>query len=117
MSLRVLVFVLVAFVALGASAATAAVTLRQTGNQVREAVSASQGTTDLLRDRLHDHAWRNGTGEGVSETVWALRERTGQRTRLVDEQFGSVLVDTDHFDGRASRPPGSVTVYLDPARR
>jgi two-component system sensor histidine kinase BaeS len=112
MSFRVRVLLLVALVALGAAAATAVLALRLAGNQVREAVSASQGTTDLLAEQLREHAWRYGTWENVDQTVRRLREQTGQRIRLIDE-YGTVIVDTDHQDGRAARAPGPISVYLD----
>jgi two-component system sensor histidine kinase BaeS len=112
-SFRIRVVLLVSLAALGAAAATAAFTVRQAGNQVREAVSASQETTDLLRDRLRDHAWRHGTWAGVDEVVRRLHQQTGQRIRLVDE-LDDVIVDSDHQNGRAARPPGATSVYLDP---
>lgn len=67
----------------------------------------------MIRDRLRDKALRDGTWEGVSGTVAELRSETGQRIRLVD-RGGIVLVDTDHLDGRAARPPGAVTTVVDP---
>ncbi len=113
MSFRVRVVVLVALVALGATAATAALILRQAGAQVREAASASQETTDLIRDELLEKAVRDGTWQRVDQIVRLLREQTGQRIRLVDT-VGTVIVDTDHLDGRPSRPAGAVVTLVDP---
>jgi two-component system sensor histidine kinase BaeS len=113
MSFRIRVFLLVACVALGASAATAAFTLRQAGNQVRDAATASQETTDLIRQRLWDHAWRHGAWKGVDEVARSLQEQTGERLRLINNETGTVVVDTDHLAGLAARPPGSVTVLID----
>jgi two-component system sensor histidine kinase BaeS len=113
LSFRVRVFVLVAFVALGATVATAVLTLRQAGDQVRDAASASRETTDLIRNQLRGRAQRNGTWAGVDQTLRLLREQTGQRLRLVDVT-GTVVADTDHLEGRASRPSGPVAVLVDP---
>ncbi len=114
MSFRIRVFLLVAFVALGASAATAAFTLRQAGNQVRDAATASRETTDLIRQRLRDHAWRHGSWTGIDEVTRSLQEQTDERLRLVNNETGTVVVDTDHLAGLAARPPGPVTVLIDP---
>jgi two-component system sensor histidine kinase BaeS len=111
-SFRLRVLLLVAVVALGAAAATAAFTLQQAGSQVREAASTSQETTDLIQVRVRDHAWQKGTWEGVADTVAWLRQQTGQRIRLV-AQSGTVIADTDTMDGRTARPPGSVAVFVD----
>nr|WP_221382534.1 ATP-binding protein [Actinoplanes polyasparticus] len=113
MSFRVRVFLLVAFVALGATTVTAALILDQADNQVREAVSASQETTELIRQQLLDKAVLEGTWQRVDQTVTDLRDRTGQRIRLVDP-WGTVLVDTDHLEGRAARPPGAFVQIVDP---
>jgi two-component system sensor histidine kinase BaeS len=113
MSFRIRVFLLVAFVALGASAATATFTLRQAGNQVRDAATASQETTDLIQQRLRDYAWRHGTWVGVPEVTRSLQEQTGERIRLIDNDTGTVVVDTDHLAGQAARPPGPVTMLID----
>ncbi|WP_308208559.1 sensor histidine kinase [Paractinoplanes aksuensis] len=113
MSFRVRVFLLIAFVAFGATAVTAGLLLDQVRNQVREAASASQETTALIRGELLDKAVRDGTWQRVDQTVLSLRERTGQRIRLVDP-YGTVVVDTDHLEGRASRPAGSYVQVVDP---
>jgi two-component system sensor histidine kinase BaeS len=113
MSFRIRVFVLMALVALGATGATVALTWWQARDQVSEAASASRETTELIQRELQDQALRNGTWEGVDQTLRRLREMTGQRLRLVDP-YGEVVADTDHMDRRVARPPGSVAVFLDP---
>jgi two-component system sensor histidine kinase BaeS len=113
MSFRIRVFVLMALVALGATGATVALTWWQARDQVSEAASASRETTELIQGELRQQALRNGTWEGVDQTVRRLRELTGQRLRLVDP-YGDVVADTDHMDRRLARPPGSVAVFVDP---
>ncbi|MFC4070098.1 sensor histidine kinase [Actinoplanes subglobosus] len=113
MSFRIRVFVMMALVALGATGATVALTWWQARDQVSEAASASQETTELIRGELREQALRNGTWEGVDRTLARLRGMTGQRLRLVDP-YGAVVADTDHMDRRLARPPGSVAVFVDP---
>ncbi|MEV0895335.1 HAMP domain-containing sensor histidine kinase [Actinoplanes sp. NPDC049802] len=113
MSFRIRVFLLVAVVVLGATGLTVALTWWQARDQVGEAASASRETTATIRDELRVQALRNGTWEGVDQTLARLRAQTGQRIRLVDP-YGLVVADTDHMDGRAARPPGPVAVIVDP---
>ncbi|GIE82378.1 two-component sensor histidine kinase [Actinoplanes philippinensis] len=113
MSFRIRVFLLMALVALGATGATVALTWWQARDQVSEAASASRETTELIQRELRDQALRNGTWEGVDQTLRRLRGMTGQRLRLVDP-YGAVVADTDHLDRRLARPPGSVAVFVDP---
>jgi two-component system sensor histidine kinase BaeS len=112
-SFRIRVFVLMALVALGATGATVALTRWQARDQVSEAASASRETTELIQRELREQALRNGTWEGVDQTLRRLRGMTGQRLRLVDP-YGEVIADTDHMDRREARPPGSVAVFVDP---
>ncbi|MEU4158721.1 ATP-binding protein [Actinoplanes sp. NPDC026670] len=113
MSFRIRVFVLMALVALGATGATVALTWWQARDQVSEAATASRETTELIQRELREQALRNGTWEGVDQTLRRLRGMTGQRLRLVDP-YGAVVADTDHLDRRTARPPGSVAVFVDP---
>jgi two-component system sensor histidine kinase BaeS len=113
MSFRIRVFALMALVALTAIGGTVALTWWQARDQVSDAASASRETTELIQERLRDHALRNGSWQGVDTTLRWLRQQTGQRIRLVDP-FGEVVADTDHLDRRAARPPGSVAVFVDP---
>ncbi|GGN09265.1 two-component system sensor histidine kinase BaeS [Actinoplanes campanulatus] len=113
MSFRIRVFLLVAVVGLGATGLTVALTWWQARDQVGEAASASRETTETIRGELRAQALRNGTWEGVDQTLKRLRAQTGQRIRLVDP-YGNAVADTDHMDGRAARPPGPVAVIVDP---
>ncbi|MFE1955941.1 sensor histidine kinase [Streptomyces sp. NPDC059524] len=106
MSFRLRVLGLVLLVALTATAATAWLTLRQANRQVRETVTAGQQEVNRITGALRAYGFAHGTWDGLSPTVRALAEDTGQRVRVATEA-GALLADSDALAGREPRAPGS----------
>jgi len=112
MTFRVRVLVLVTFVAIAATAATAWLVLRQASQQVRASAAADRQVIALITDSLTAYGRRHGTWEGVPDLVRLLAAQTGQRIRLVTES-GVVVVDTDTLDGRTARLPAASPSLVD----
>ncbi|NMO53391.1 HAMP domain-containing protein [Actinoplanes sp. TBRC 11911] len=114
MSFRLRVFLLVSVVALGATGAAAALTLRQATHQVRAAAtSGPREALNTVQAGLLEHVYRTGTWEGIAGTAMELSNQTGQRIRLVNST-SEVVVDTDILHQRTARSPGAVAAFVDP---
>ena len=116
MSFRLRVFLLVMLVAVTAIGATAWLTLSLASKQIRDAVDASNRDNDVIARQLSDWAHDRGTWQGVSEYVKELFDNYGVRIRMATID-GQVIVDTDHFEKRASRPTVGPASLVDPRPR
>jgi two-component system, OmpR family, sensor histidine kinase BaeS len=113
MTFRLRVLALVALVAVTAVGATAYLAYFQASRQVTESAAADRQTVLRVVDELSGYARRHGTWEGVTHTVRALYDATGQRLKLVT-QAGDVVDDTDTQAGRRARPVTDRSTVVDP---
>ncbi|MGO1056813.1 sensor histidine kinase [Crossiella sp. CA198] len=102
-SLRFRLLVLTAVVAVAAAGLTAWLTVYQASQQVSSSAAAEEAATKSIVDELIGFGALRGSWDGVSGTVRALKDRTGQRIRLTS-MAGEVLVDSDTLDGGGARP-------------
>jgi two-component system, OmpR family, sensor histidine kinase BaeS len=116
MSFRLRVFLLVMLVAVTAIGATAWLTLSLASKQIRDAVAASSRDNEVIADQLDNWAQDRGTWQGVSDYVKELFDNYGVRIRMATID-GQVIVDTDHFDKRKSRPTVGPVNLVDPRPR
>lgn len=116
MSFRLRVFLLVMLVAVTAVGATAWLTLSLASKQIQEAVDASNRDNEVIAVQLGDWAHDRGTWQGVSEFVKELFDTYEVRIRMATID-GQVIVDTDHFEKRASRPTVGPANLVDPRPR
>ncbi|MFE7111341.1 sensor histidine kinase [Streptomyces sp. NPDC057575] len=117
MSFRLRALGLLLLVALAATAATAWLTWRQATGQVRESVSAGREETARTTSELYAYGYAHGTWDGISSTVRALSQQTGQRIRVVTDS-DVLLADSDALAGRDVRPVSDQPpVLVDPRPR
>ncbi|KOG08917.1 MULTISPECIES: sensor histidine kinase [Streptomyces] len=117
MSFRLRVLALVLLVAVAATSATAWLTLRQAGSQVRESAAADRQSLAAITEQLRAYGAGHGTWDGVAATVRALAEKTGQRIRIGTDRQGQIA-DSDTLLGRDPRPGGTAPALLvDPRHR
>ncbi|GAA2838249.1 sensor histidine kinase [Crossiella cryophila] len=105
-SLRFRLLVLTAVVAVAAAGLTAWLTVYQASQQVSSTAAAEEAAAKSIVDELVGYGALRGNWDGVSGTVRALKDRTGQRIRLTT-MAGEVLVDSDTLDGGGARPVGN----------
>lgn len=113
MSFRLRVFLLVMLVAVTAIGATAWLTLSLASKQIRDAVEAGNRDDEAIATQLGEWAHDRGTWQGVSGFVEDLYGNYGVRIRM-EALDGKVIVDTDHFQNRASRPTVGPSTLVDP---
>lgn len=115
MSFRLRVLVLLMFVAVAATAATAWLTLRQVTRQARESVTAGQQEVSRITEELRAYGLTHGTWDGVPDTVAELARTTGQRVRVTTVDDDVLLADSDALAGRTPRKTGArPPVVVDP---
>ncbi|MFD4969016.1 sensor histidine kinase [Streptomyces sp. NPDC058424] len=114
MSFRLRVLGLLALTAMTATAATAWLTLRQATSQVQDSVAAGRQEVSRINDGLQAYGFTHGTWAGLSPTVSALAQDTGQRIRVTTET-DVLLADSDALAGRPPRAvSGQPPVLVDP---
>lgn len=103
LSFRWRVLVMLAFVAVTASGATAWLTLDQASRQVSQIRAAGQAETAQVTAGVRGYGLAHGTWTGVGTDVSRLARTTGQRVRLLTDA-GVPLADSDELAGRPARP-------------
>lgn len=113
MSFRVRVVLMIMFLIVTSTAATAWLTVRQANEQLTRSTPADPDDVAAAVAELADYGLTHGTWDGVDATVRALSARLGQRLRLVTAT-GTLLIDTDLADGGVARPVLGDPVEVDP---
>ncbi|HEY3505400.1 MAG TPA: HAMP domain-containing sensor histidine kinase [Actinocatenispora sp.] len=103
MSFRLRVLALLSLIAVTATGATAWLTLHQASGQLTDSVTAANRDVLSITDQLGRYGLDHAGWAGVSSTVRAVAQRTGQRIR-VESVSGALVADSDLLAGRTARP-------------
>ncbi len=113
MSFRLRVLLLVGFLVVISSAATAWLTLRQASRQFADTVTSDRRDITSITEQLTRYGLAHGSWDGVDRTVATLSSGLGQRIRLVTEA-GTVVADSDVISGGQPRPVVGEPTVVDP---
>jgi len=113
-ALRLRALVLLVFVAVSASGATAWLTLREADRQVRDSAAADRQDVLRITAGLRALVLADGSWDGTAGLVTRLSRETRQRIRVVSDT-GTVLADSDLLSGHPARPVTGLPVTVDGA--